>query len=116
VASIRKRNWHTGKGEKRTAWAVDFVDASGNRQRRQFDSRGAADAFRVEIEGQLRTGTFRADAAKVTVKEAADLFLEHCEDRAPNPTRCSREIGAWHPVLAPSLPQSSDGLCCSGSE
>jgi integrase-like protein len=81
MASIRKRRWKTAKGEPRIAWAVDFTDASGNRERRQFESRREADAFRVEIEGQLRAGTFRPDAAKVTVKEAADLFLAHCEAR-----------------------------------
>jgi integrase len=90
VAAIRKRSWKTAKGETRIAWAVDFIDASGNRQRRQLESRGAADAFRVEIEGQLRTGTFRADAAKVTVKQAADLFLEHCEARMKRRERMTR--------------------------
>ena len=51
------------QGEARTAWHVDFMDASGNRDRRQFPSKGEADAFRVEIEGQLRSGTFRADVS-----------------------------------------------------
>lgn len=90
MASIRKRKWITAKGEARTAWRVDFVDASGNRDRRQFPSKGEADAFRVEIEGQLRSGTFRADAAKVTVKEVADLFLEHCRSRMKRRERMTR--------------------------
>jgi hypothetical protein len=81
MATIRKRQWKTAKGELRTGWAVDFMDSQGKRQRKQFDSRREADDYRVEAEGQLRTGTFRLDAARVTVGEAAELFLAHCEER-----------------------------------
>ena len=70
MASVRKRAWKTAKGEARSAWCVDFVDANRVRQRRHFRRKREADAFRVEIEGQLRAGTFRPDAAKVTVREA----------------------------------------------
>jgi integrase len=81
MASIRKRIWRTSKGEVRSAWVVDFVDAAGNRDRRQFDTKREADAFRVEIEGQLRAGTFRPEASKITVKEVADAFIENCRGR-----------------------------------
>src|SRR4028119_2166361 len=81
MASIRKRTWTTSKGEPRSAWVVDFVDASSNRDRRQFDTRREADAFRVEVEGQLRAGTFRPDARKITVAEAAEAFVAHCRGR-----------------------------------
>lgn len=90
MASIRKRQWTTAKGEPRTGWAVDFADSQGKRERRQFTSRREADDFRVEIEGQLRAGTFRPDAAKVTVREAADLFLAHCEERMKRRERMTR--------------------------
>lgn len=82
MASVRKRKWTTSAGEARTAFAVDFVDANGARQRRQFATRREADAFRVDIEGQLRAGTFRADAGRVTLSAVADEFLAHCEGRA----------------------------------
>lgn len=81
MAKVRKRQWTTTAGERRSAWAVDFTDAAGQRQRRQFGTKRAADSFRVEIEGQLRAGTFRADAAKISVRDAAEAFLEHCEGR-----------------------------------
>jgi integrase len=90
MASIRKRKWTTATGEARTAWRVDFIDASGNRDRRQFPSKGEADAFRVEIEGQLRTGTFRTDAAKITVADVAERFLEHCRGRMQRRERMTR--------------------------
>ena len=90
MASIWKRQWKTGSGEFRAGWEVAFADAEGKRQRRQFTSRREADAFRVEIEGQLRAGTFRPDAARVTVKEAAELFLKHCEGRMERRERMTR--------------------------
>lgn len=79
--SIRKRTWKNADGAETTVWIADVVDADGHRERRQFDSRKEADAFRIATEGQMRAGTFRADAQKFTVKDAAVVFLEHCERR-----------------------------------
>ncbi|HMB78064.1 MAG TPA: tyrosine-type recombinase/integrase [Kiloniellaceae bacterium] len=63
---------------------------NGKRERRQFATKREADAFRVEIEGQLRSGTFRHDAARVTLEAAADLFLDHCEGRMRRGERMTR--------------------------
>lgn len=90
MASVRKRTWTTAKGEKRTAWAVDFTDASGNRERRQFATKREADAFRVEIEGQLRAGTFRPEASKLTVQDVAQSYLEHVDGRMKRGERFTR--------------------------
>jgi integrase len=90
MAKLRKRSWATAAGEARTAWAVDFTDSNGERQRKQFRSRREADAFRVEIEGQLRAGTFRPDADKITVKELADAYLDHVEARQKRGERFSK--------------------------
>jgi integrase len=57
------------------------MDTNGQRERRQFDSRKEADAFRFATEEQMRAGTFRGDAAKFTVQDAADRFLEYCDGR-----------------------------------
>ncbi|MBS0233477.1 MAG: site-specific integrase [Proteobacteria bacterium] len=82
MASIRKRTWRTAKGESRTAWSVDFIDSSGTRQRRQFSTRREADDCRADIESQLRAGTFRPDADKVTVKEVAQVYIDHVTARS----------------------------------
>jgi integrase len=79
--SVRKRTWKNADGRETTVFVVDVVDASGHRERRQFESRKEADAFRIATEGQMRAGTFRGDAAKFTVKDAADRFLDYCEGR-----------------------------------
>ena len=81
MATIRKRQWRTPTGEKKVGWFVDFYDVHGSRDRRQFSTRREADAFRLEIEGQIRRGTYRPDAERVSLQEAADLFLRHCEER-----------------------------------
>lgn len=90
MARIRKRQWRNGDGETSIRWAVDFFDAQGKRQRQQFESRRQADEFRVETEGQLRVGTHRPDASKISVKELAELFLTHCKVRMERRERMTR--------------------------
>src|SRR5689334_12613174 len=90
MASIRKRSWKTASGELRTAWAVDFTDQAGTRQRKQFGRKRDADASRVELEGHLRSGTFRPDAAKITVKDVCDSYLDHCRGRMERGERMTR--------------------------
>ena len=90
MATVRKRSWRTAKGETKLAWAVDFVDQAGTRQRKQFHTKREADSFRINIEGQLRTGTFRPDAAKVTVKDICNSYLDHCRGRMMRGERMTR--------------------------
>jgi len=90
MAVIRKRTWKNADGVEATRWFVDIRDANGHRERRQFDSRKEADAYRVATEGQMRAGTFRGDAAKFTVKDAAGLFLEYCDGRRERGERMTR--------------------------
>jgi integrase len=89
--SIRKRIWKNTDGAESTRWIVDVMDANGHRERRQFESRKEADAFRIATEGQMRAGTFRGDAGKLTVKYAADKFLVYCEGRRQRNERMTRQ-------------------------
>ena len=91
LVSIRKRTWKNADGAESTAWIVDLVDANGQRERRQFESRKEAEAFRIATEGDMRAGKFRKDAGKFTVKDAADRFLEHCEGRRQRGERMTRQ-------------------------
>lgn len=75
MATIRKRAWTTGKGEKREAWRVRYVDQHGVTRTRQFDLKRDADAFRVKAEGEVAAGLHTADSASITVGEAADLWI-----------------------------------------
>lgn len=90
MAIVRKRSWKTAKGEPRSGFAVDYFDTQGERQRKQFATRAEANDFRVEIEGQMRAGTYRPEATKVLVRELADLFLDHCRQRMERRERMTK--------------------------
>ena len=92
MASVRKRTWKTATGEMKTAWVVDYADNHGERQRKHFPNKKAADAFRIGIEGQIQSGTYRAAADKVTVRGACESFLEHCEGRNQRDERMTRKM------------------------
>jgi hypothetical protein len=75
VASVRKRIWSAANGELKTAWIVDYADNRGDRQRKHFQTKKAADSFRIRVEGQLQSGIYRAAANKMTVRDACISFL-----------------------------------------
>ena len=92
MASVRRRTWKTGSGETKAAWVVDYADNRGDRQRKHFLQKKTADAFRIHIEGQMQTGTYRPDADKVTVKDVCESFLEHCTGRNERDERMTRKM------------------------
>ena len=92
MASVRRRTWQTANGETKAAWVVDYTDSRGDRQRKHYLSKKAADAFRIQVEGQMQAGTYRPNADKVTVKEACQSFLEHCLGRNERDERMTRKM------------------------
>ena len=92
MASVRKRTWNVATGELKTAWIVDYVDNRGDRQRKHFQTKKAADAFRIHVEGQLQSGIYRAAANKVTVQAACASFFNHCEGRNQRDERMTRKM------------------------
>jgi integrase len=92
MASVRKRTWKAPSGEIKTAWMVDYADSRGDRQRKHFPTKKAADAFRINIEGQIQSGTYRPDAGKVTVQQASESFLKHCEGRNERDEHMTRKM------------------------
>jgi integrase len=81
MATIRKRAWITGKGERREAWRVRYVDQHGKTCTRQFDLKRDAEAFRIKAEGEVSAGIHTADSASITVADAADLWIAKAELR-----------------------------------
>jgi integrase len=92
MASVRKRTWKTESGEAKAAWVVDYTDNRGDRKRKHFSTKKAADPFRIRIEGQMQSGTYRPDADKVTVKEVCESFIEHCVGRNERDERMTRKM------------------------
>src|SRR5262249_29438346 len=91
MASVRKRSWKTSTAEIKTAWVVDYADNRGDRQRKHFANKKAADAFRVSIEAQLLAGTHRPDASKLSVAQTCADFLTHCAGRHERDERMTRK-------------------------
>ena len=79
MATVRKRAWTTPAGDHREAWRVRYVDQGGITRTRQFDLKRDADAWRVKVEGELATGIHTADAASITVSQAAAAWIKHAE-------------------------------------
>jgi integrase len=92
MATVRKRAWTAPSGERKTAWMVDYTDSRGVRQRKNFPTKKAADAFRISVEGQLQAGTYRPDAGKLTVTQACESFLAHCAGRHERDERMTRKM------------------------
>jgi integrase len=92
MASVRRRKWKTASGEAKSAWVVDYTDSRGDRQRKHYLSKKSADAFRIQIEGQMQAGTYRSNADKVTVKGVCESFLEHCRGRNARDERMTRKM------------------------
>ncbi|WP_085034096.1 tyrosine-type recombinase/integrase [Ensifer aridi] len=73
--SVRKREWTTLKGEKKSAWVVDYVDAKGKRRLKTFTKKKDADAFASKADVEVREGTHVADRDTVTVERAGALWI-----------------------------------------
>jgi len=72
--SVRKRTW-TSKGIEKTAWVVDYKDASGARRLKTFQLKKEADLFAANATVEIRDGIHVPDSATVTVQEAGKLWL-----------------------------------------
>jgi integrase len=73
--SIRKREWVTAGGVKKTAWQVDYRDPGGKRRSKQFPRKKDADAWLTQTAYDVSRGTHTADSASVTVARAAEIWL-----------------------------------------
>ncbi len=76
--SIRKRSWKNAKGDKKEAWAADYVDQHGKRHLKTFDRKKDADAFHSRASVEVELGTHTAASASVTVATAGASWLETC--------------------------------------
>lgn len=73
--SVRKREWTTPKGVKKTAWQVDYRDAQGVRRSKQFPQKKKADDFLTTAGFEVRQGTHTADSVSITVAKAGQNWL-----------------------------------------
>lgn len=86
MASVRKREWVSASGEKRTAWLVDYNDTFGKRRSKQFKRKKDADAWLVSAAWEVRQGVHTADSQSITIAEAATAWLDRCRAEGLEPT------------------------------
>jgi integrase len=78
MASIRRRTW-TARGVEQSAWVLDYVDQNNKRHVKTFPSKKAAEAWKVNALHEVSQGTHTPASASVTLAEAFELWIEHCE-------------------------------------
>ena len=77
MANIRKRTLPSGK----TRWEVAYIDGGGERRAKLFPRKSDADAWLVEARHDIKRGLHTASSVSPTVKEAAALWINACNDR-----------------------------------
>jgi integrase len=79
--SVRKRTWKTREGEVKEAWVVNYRDKAkgGSRVQRTFHLKKDADAFVVDMKGEVRDGIHIARSKSVTVVDAGREWIKTAE-------------------------------------
>ena len=86
MASVRKRSWLNKAGQTKTGWMVDYIDQTGERQRKTFALKKAADAFALQAQLEVREGTHVTEADSVTVSAAGENWIATAEAEELEPT------------------------------
>ena len=75
MATIRKREWTTKAGVKKTAWTANYVDGAGKRRLKHFPTRKAADDWLVNARSEIAQGTHTPARTSVTVAKAGEDWI-----------------------------------------
>jgi integrase len=78
MATIRKRTW-TSRGRDQTAWVVDYFDQAGTCRLKTFATKKDADAWAVTALHEVKQGVHTPASTSVTVTEAWERWIKHCE-------------------------------------
>ena len=78
LASVRKREWTSPKGEAKSAWVVDYLDQVGKRRLKTFARKKEAEAYVATAVVEVRSGLHTPDSQSITVAEATKLWLSSC--------------------------------------
>jgi integrase len=74
MATVRKRTWVSG-GVTHFAWQASYTDGEGKRRTRTFETKKAALAALVDIQGEVRDGKHTPLPKTITLREAGDLWI-----------------------------------------
>jgi integrase len=77
MATIRRVEWSSGPGKNAgSAWQVNYTDQNGKRHKKNFGLKKDADAWRLKMETEVKTGTHTPEAGSETIAERAELYLK----------------------------------------
>jgi integrase len=79
--SVRKRVWKTKKGEKRTAFIVDYTDGDGDRHIETFEREKDAKARHAKVAVNVAPGVHVAPSKSLTMREATEAWIKRVEAR-----------------------------------
>src|SRR5260370_7397909 len=80
LATVRKRYRNKDKpNEKFMGFQCDYVDQHGKRHAKLFSLERDAKAYLAKVAPEVRAGTHTPERQSITVADAADLWLEHCQ-------------------------------------
>lgn len=98
MTSVRKRSWTASDGSEKTAWLVDYRDQAGKRRAKSFARKKDAEAWLVGAAWQVSQGVHTPDSASVTVKKAAQLWIQkaEAEDRERSTIKQYKELERLH--------------------
>ena len=71
-----------------SAWVVDYMDAAGKRRLKTFTTKKAADAWSVQAQHQVASGTHTPDRDSVTVKAAGEYGCAAARSKSWSHTPC----------------------------
>ena len=66
-------------GTQQIAWVANYVDQTGVRRLKTFTTRKEADGWLAVTRHEVRQGTHTPASTSITVTEAAERWIAHCE-------------------------------------
>src|SRR5215469_5521109 len=78
------------KGKAVSKWRLDYVDQYGKRHRPIFDTSADAHHERQRVEEEMKKGTHRPGAQKMTVRELSVEYIEYIDGRKARGERMTR--------------------------
>ena len=74
MASVRKRTWVSG-GKDRVAWEVSWNDGQRRRKKTGFQTKAAAEAFKIERQKESLDGLGSPTLSNLKVKDVGEQFI-----------------------------------------
>ena len=70
AGTVRKRTRLNRQGETKVTWFADYYDQHGQRHRRTFDSKTAADDWLTTARSEVKAGIHTPDAKSISVSNS----------------------------------------------